>query len=257
MSKGMVTFKNAGRCGNFMFQAASTIGYALRHKMPFTVPNRTNDNFHNPIYLKHLVNKDYDPSLPEVKIKEGPFCYQDLPFKEEWRDCNIVLDGYWQTEKYFKEFRKTILWLFDFFWEPQFGLVSIHVRRGDYLKLKYKHPFWANGEEVAIEWIKKAMAQFPEHRFCFFSDDIAWCRKTFRNHSAVEFSEGKDIIGDMVDISCCVHHINSASTFAWWGAWLNRNLHKRVIVPPFWFTPGHGNLDTSDIVPEEWERLSL
>ena len=43
-------------------------------------------------------------------------------------------------------------------------------RRGDYLELRQKHP------EVTVEWYEKAMSMFPDCKFKFFSDDIAWCQ---------------------------------------------------------------------------------
>lgn len=241
--------------GNFLFQAARAIAYAKEHGLAFTLPNSTSDPKWNPIYLQHLVNKDFDDSLPTVRIIEKQFNYQILPFKESWRDCNIVLDGYWQSEKYFKRYRDDILRLFGFEWKP-IPFVSIHIRRGDYLTIKkgnqLKHP------PVPIEWIRAAMALFsPGRLFLVFSDDIEWCRDTFRQDDNVICERGANEQDDLIKMSWCEHHICSASTFSWWGAWLNRNPAKRVIMPPHWLSPGWGGLNTSDVVPSEWERLSL
>lgn len=237
--------------GNFLFQVATTIGYALKHNLPFTVPTTTKDAFNNPIYLQHLAHPQFNPRLPSVLVTEDGHAYQDIPFQEDWREGkNIILDGYWQTEKYFKFCRDAILTYFNYPWKPQPGVVSVHVRRGDYLRLPQKHP------AVPAAWYEMAMERFPGHEFRFFSDDIEWCKTTFRNHRNVTFSEGKSIEDDLIGITHCEHHISSASTFSWWGAWLNQNPNKRVIIPSRWFMPQEeAKLDVHDIVPEEWERL--
>jgi len=87
--------------GNYLFQVASTIGYARKHGISFTVPTTTKDATHNPIYLQHLANPSWNPRLPEVRVLENGHGYQEIPFKPSWANRNIVLDGYWQTEKYF------------------------------------------------------------------------------------------------------------------------------------------------------------
>lgn len=244
----MVIPRTCGRMGNFLFQAACAMSYAWKHGLHFTVPTTTNDKFWNPIYLQHLASPLYDPAKPSTVIHERGFPYQELPFKEEWRSLNIVLEGYWQTEKYFKQYREDILREFGFPWELKKGVVSIHVRRGDYLRLVTKHP------PVPKEWTLKAMAQFPGYHFHFFSDEIDWCKLTFGKRKDVTFSNSKSEVEDLVAMSQCEHHICSASTFSWWAMWLNRNPQKRVIFPKLWFQPGRPE-DTRDIIPDWCERL--
>jgi len=240
--------------GNFLFQAAAAMGYAWRHGLDFTPPSITNDRYWNPLYLQHLVNPKFNPNLRTVSVQEGLHCYQELPFREEWREKNIILDGYWQTEKYFKGFRDKILNAFGYSWEPRPNTCSVHVRRGDYLTIQrngmFKHP------PVSKEWIFKVMSLFPGYRFLIFSDDTEWCLRTFGGMENCVVIGGTNEEQDLVGMSCCEHHICSASTFSWWGAWLNRNPNKRIIMPAHWITPGwRGGIDCSDIVPAEWERL--
>lgn len=238
-----------GRMGNFLFQAAAAIGYACRHGLEFTVPNSTNNPKNNPIYLQHLVNPKFKIPDPCVQITEGPHSYQELPYNEEWRDKqNVILDGYWQTEKYFKECRNTVLQAFNFPWHSMPGFVSVHVRRGDYLQLTQKHP------PVPASWITEAMGCFPGFHFIFFSDDIQWCKDVFGRRKDVTFSKGTSEVQDLIEGTWCEHHICSASTFSWWQMWLNQNPNKRVIFPKRWFMPGRPEA-THDIVPEWCEKL--
>lgn len=235
--------------GNFLFQAATTIAYALDHEQEFTMPDKTNDDFHNPIYLQHLVNPKWQQGLPQVLVCEDGHRFQKIPWNEGWQYRNVLLDGYWQSEKYFKHHRQRILDLFGYHWAKAPGIVSVHVRRGDYLRLTRKHP------PVPASWYRECMREFPGATFKFFSDDIAWCKKEFEHDGNVVFSEGQPIEWDLVLMSCCEHHICSASTYAWWGAWLNRNPQKRVLIPKLWFTPQEAaKCPTDDIVPESWEK---
>jgi hypothetical protein len=235
--------------GNFLFQAATAMAYAWKHGLDYSLPNTTSDGINNPIYLQHLVNPKFNKHLRTVVVKEQGHGHQELPFNPEWRAGNIQLDGYWQSEKYFVAYRDQIIKAFGYPWQHVKGWVSFHVRRGDYLTLTRKHP------PVTMEWMERAMNLFPGYHFRFFSDDLVWCQSAFGHRKDCAFSNSKGIVQDLVQMSWCEHHICSASTFSWWGAWLNQNPNKRVIMPNWWFTPGYQGLDTKDIVPASWERL--
>lgn len=247
----MVTWTPQGRAGNFLFQLAAVIGYALKHNLEFTVPDRTNNAFWNPIYMQHLVNRNYKRNLPIVRVEERTHAYHEIPFEESWRNLNIILNGYWQSEKYFAHCREEVLNAFRIPYKMNEGVVSIHVRRGDYLQLPDKHP------PVPLVWYLNAVNYFQGfgyYKFLVFSDDIKWCKENFKSE-IFSFSEGNREMRDLELMANCEHNISSASTFGWFGAWLNRNPSKIIVIPKQWFVEGHGGLDTSDIVPESWIKL--
>lgn len=155
----------------------------------------------------------------------------------------MVLNGYWQSEKHWVEFKKEIVELFAFPWKLNEGYVSVHLRRTDFITLKEKHPV------VTDEWYNEAMALFQNKKFLFFSDEIDYCKKVWGHRSDCYFSN-VSIEQDMIDMSCCEGHICSASTYAFWGMYLNRNEDKKVIFPKLWFTPGWDGADTKDVLPE-------
>ena len=95
----------------------------------------------------------------------------------------------------------------------------------------------------------------PGVSFLFHSDDIPYCTEHFGHFWDCHFHEGKSEEDDLVSLSCCEHQICSASTFAWWGAWLNQNPDKQVIMPKRWFSEAEEKkCNTQDIVPYEWTR---
>lgn len=255
----MVKNETVGRCGNFLFQVAAGLAYALKHGLDFTVPDRTRDHKWNPIYMQHLVNRRWNPRLHTIHIYEQGHAYQEIPFdeelvntfKERGRSVNIILHGYWQSEKYFIDYREEVLKAFAIPYNRNKGVVSVHVRRGDYLQYPDKHP------PVSLDWYMEAVRYFElkgYNNFIVFSDDINWCKENFIGKK-FEFSEGNNEMKDLELMSNCYHQINSSSTFSWWGAWLNRNPTKIVLTPKLWFVEGHGGLDVSDIVPLSWQKV--
>lgn len=256
MSKsGMVTFQNKCRFGNFLFEAAATIGYAKRHNLEFTIPTTTSDKVNHPIFLQWLVNKNYDPSLPINIIREKSHAYQHLEFHESWRRTNIVLSGYFQTEKYFSEYRDEIIKLFGFYNEFRTpDATSVFVRRGDYLK----HPqhFTIPTTQYLYAAMDYVHGKTKSKRFIVCSDDIQWCRENIkRDDLDIEFSSGLPFDIEMKYMASCDNHIGSGSTFSWWAAWFNQNKNKIVVMPKNWFGEKLKKLQQHDVCPPSWIRL--
>lgn len=107
-------------------------------------------------------------------------------------------------------------------------LVSIHVRRGDYLKLSHRHPF------VGKKYLREAVSRFPKGEFVVCSDDIPWCKSFFKG-DRFHFMEGNEVLADLFIAARCTSHICSNSTFSWWGAYLDPHPNKRVVFPSMWF----------------------
>lgn len=252
----MVSFVGAGRMGNFLYECATALAYALKHDLDFTVPFNCTDQYWSPIYLKHLQNPLWNPNRETIHVWENGHQYQPLEFNEEWRGKNIMIEGYRQSYKYFDQYRKEILSLFEFPWEMKKGIVSIHVRRGDYIRLPEKHPPFSE------EYMRCATSRFyikGYDHFKVFSDDIPWCREYFKDPhysgTTIEFSTNTNEVDDLIEASCCEHHICSSSTFSIWIHWLNRNPDKIAYFPQKWFTDGWMGMNTDDIVPPECIKI--
>jgi hypothetical protein len=157
-----------------------------------------------------------------------------------------LLHGYFTSEQYFSDHSSLIRQLFDtsrFLPESQSleagngrPIVSIHVRRGDYVG----NELFNIGKLDA--YYRSAMAEirrdFVNARFCIFSDDPDWCmRWTVLKGSdckVIGHRQRASPLQDLASMAACQHHIISNSTFAWWGAWLGSNPHKRVFLPSRW-----------------------
>lgn len=245
----MVTCKLYGRMGNQMFQIAATIALALRNKTDYIIPKESANPELWPRYFDFPVE---EVNIPKRKDKRGCYAeknhyYEPLPYWD-----GIILDGYFQSEKYFSDFRAEIINAFGLYYSHWKDIVSVHVRRGDYTELADKHP------PVTVEYIREAMERMLQIagndglRFLFFSDDIEWCREHFPDHS---YSSGRTVKDDMMLMACCGNNIIANSSFSWWGAWLNQNPEKIVVAPKIWFGPGNAHLDTKDLLPESWIKI--
>ncbi len=258
--KSVVTFKPMGRMGNYMWELSAAFAYAKKHGLNFSVPNKTNDAQWNPIYFTDKASPlmDLYRANGVIKIEEKTyFKFDELPYEKDWEfSKTIELEGYFQNPKYFAEYRKEILEFLELPWELKKDTVAIQVRRTDYLIHHDKHPAFSD------EYMCNAMAYFAAKgftKFKVFSDDIAWCKDYFGDKKfskfTIDFSEGKKELEDLIGISECAHHINSSSTFSWWGAWMNKSEEKIIVTPKIWLLHKHSNEFTNEIIPSGWVRM--
>jgi len=236
----MVAAKLYGGLGNRMLQEAAAIGYSKEHNILFS---------HNRL----------DPFKDTVEVKETGHSYNYIPCVDRNNTKNVLLNGYFQSEKYFKDHETDIREYFSAPTEFEKGVCSIHVRRGDYLLYPTKHPV------VTAKYITSATEYIVGTTTCryfrVYSDDIHWCKENLSflvPDTTVDFMPRQvNPRLDMMAMSRCEHNIIANSTFSWWGAWLNPNPDKIVISPSAsnWFGPGNAHLDTSDIIPEKWIQI--
>lgn len=108
--------------------------------------------------------------------------------------------------------------------------VSIHVRRGDYVGTSL--------EQCSMDYYVRAI-HYLENKFTnlewfVFSDDKEYIKDKFcflTECTIVDWNYGKDNYKDMELMSHCKHNIIANSTFSAWGAILNTNVNKIVVLP--------------------------
>ena len=170
---------------------------------------------------------------------------------------NTYLFGYWQTEKYFKDYRKDLLHLITRKYEISedcknyidkvqgCNSVAVHIRRGDYVELGIclDYSYYQKAFSF-IEKINKDLVYF------IFSDDKEYARQMFaadakRQFEYVQYNSSNPTLDDFFIMKACKHIIMANSSFSWWAAWLNDNPDKIVLHPKT-------KLINSDFYPEEW-----
>lgn len=183
-------------------------------------------------------------------------------------------DGFWQSEEYFKEYRKDILDRFTFMpfderssnsdQDKNLTLskeivscesVSVHVRRGDYLKSpNYVALGETNYYQRAVKMLKKKKTNA---KFYVFSDDIQWCIENLDISDAiyVDWNQGGQSFRDMQLMSLCKNNIIANSSFSWWGAWLNTNPSKIVVAPDAFNI--NRTVNETRLIPSNWIQLGV
>jgi len=178
-----------------------------------------------------------------------------------------VIDGTFQSEKFFAPVAKIIKKHFGFRYAPSSKVaalaqeiqsceaVAIHFRRGDLVNnpkyQKSQAPLGTDYYKRAIDQIRSRIAK---PTFYVFSDDIVYAKESDLCPDGAIFI---DCIKDwhaydaLRLMSLCKHFIIANSTFSWWGAWLSENPEKIVIHPNPWFANMPQN-DTRDLCPDSW-----
>lgn len=262
----MIIFERLGGwgLGNSLFQIATTVAIAYDNNTSYAFPN--NCAFR---HRRFSPNKIFKNELPWIDINDfyncerwgiGDIMYVPPPkFKG-----SVIIDGFFQTEKYFKHHREKILNIFSFSekikeesakYSHLFNSdhCALHVRRGDYSTAK---------EMRIIEksYYEKAAATFSdEMNFVIFSDDIDWCKSELSFLKNRVFIEEKNDGLELYMMSQFKNIITANSTFSWWGAWLGND--NRVIMPnptKNWFSDEYNNTrasranDFKDLICENW-----
>lgn len=245
----MVTVKLMGRLGNQMFQIAACIGYAKKWNVDWCIPQKP-EHKQDPVCFTHFPACSLVSKHKIIQKPDRYNMYDELHYADD-----VCLEGHFKSEKYFAHCKEDILQAFNIPYSLRRGIVSIHIRRGDYVNLAGRFP------PVSIGYITNAIEYFFAHgyrSFLVFSDDIAWCRNNLPAKfpkCGFIFSADQSPLEDLQLMSCCEHNIIANSTYSWWGAWLNQNPEKRVVAPGKWFGPEYPNHDIRDLVPGTWLTL--
>tara|TARA_R110000868_G_scaffold124816_3_gene329727 strand:- start:32 stop:817 length:786 start_codon:yes stop_codon:yes gene_type:complete len=261
----MITYHGLGtngRFGNQLFQYASLLGMATVKGYDYGVPykRKSNDDYANfclPDCFINLKAKDCSDHISYLSAREEKF-----PFDESFFNLpdNTDIWGYFQTEKYFKQYKNEILNQFVFnkeikdicnnFIEPykNENITAVHLRLGDYLIYSDSHPVCKE------EYYIMAMQDVPKDSLIFvFSDDIPKAKMFFKYFDKkIIYPEFNNKFLDMCLMTMCNNHIIANSSFSWWGAWLANS--NKVIAPSIWFGPNIQK-DWSDIYCEGWKII--
>jgi hypothetical protein len=269
----MIYLNLKGGLGNMMFQIATTKAISLSKKTDYSFPNLHShinylsvENTYNPNVnycseysdLPFLINTNTTKPSSPIPTISYPFHFENISIPTS----NIIIDGFFQSEKYFENHRKEILELFlpdqkikNYIENKYSNLLSekttsIHVRRGDYIR-NSSHHFVQD-----INYFNQSInvVNPTTDKYVIFSDDIEWCKLNFKGEKFVFIENEKDYI-ELYLMSMCSNNIISNSSFSWWGAWLNQNKHKIVVGPKNWFGPALQFLKIDDIIPNNWIKI--
>jgi len=220
-------------------------------------------------YLKRRINQGR-PFEQRAYIKQEGVDFDSrlLQIKPEGM---LYLEGYWQSEGYFKDVEATIRQ--DLEVKPptdttniamaericSHTAVAVHVRFFD-------EPHAIGINNAPSDYYSRAVAEMERRvanaHYYLFSDRPDAARARFplaeNRMTMVAHNKGDALAyADLWLMSQCNHFIIANSTFSWWGAWLAANSDKQIIAPVFelnnprritsWNFPGQ--------LPASWCRL--
>jgi hypothetical protein len=294
----MITTHLMGGLGNQMFQLFCGMALSLRNDRPFVLLSTYLRNFNGredrPTYWDNIFSGmcryiKFAVNLPDIyQIKEQSFSYSPITMGPIILGRNIMINGYYQSEKYFKDQFDQIYHICKFegmqkkilekylknrppTHNPMSETISMHFRLGDYKNLTHIHPimtytYYCNSLIHILNNLEErrpttsGLFQLPKILYFCEEEDISIVSgiidKLSREfaHRCVFERAGDSSYADweqMLLMSCCENHIIANSSFSWWGAYLNRNPNKIVCYPSVWFG-SHTNHDTRDLCPSEW-----
>ena len=216
-------------------------------------------NFFLPFETKNYIkqyNAYFDSKILDLRVKQ-----------------KLYLEGYFQSEAYFKDFEFQIskdlkicppkddlnnelaLKI-----KKNFPAVALHFRffnktSNNEIDKKLSINASINYYHAAIKKIEKL---FPNAHYFIFSDkpeeakkQIAFSdkRMTLVNHN----DDDKHAFADLWLMTQCQHFIIANSTFSWWGAWLAKYKDKVVVAPSI--SKKYRHWADPKLLPKEWLQL--
>ncbi len=181
----------------------------------------------------------------------------------------VYLEGYWQSENYFKDVALTIRQDLQIM-PPTDAVnlaiadqirnstaVALHVRFFDEPREKGVNNAPGDYYIRAIEAMERIT---PAAHYFIFSDLPEAARAILPLPDArvtlVQNNQSDErAYADLWLMTLCKHFIIANSTFSWWGAWLAKNRSKHVIAPGFEMRHGKMWWGFDGLLPEEWIKL--
>ena len=248
----MIISELRGRIGNSLFLISVGLYLSKQLNVEFAIkPHKTSriNYYYDEIFpyefFKNFqqLNMDYDLSFYK-KISDNNLykTYKDFPLND-----NILLSGWFLGKDYvnydiikdiFIPSKELTEEIFDLY-KPTRNSLMINIRRGDFLEQKNIDLGWYSAPKEYWEKTYKYLNKKYDKVF-ITSDDLEWCENNLDFCNNFVFVNKKTIntkiFVDLFLPTFVGDNIISASTFSWWGAYLNKNPYKQVIMPYPWNT---------------------
>ena len=284
-----------GGLGNQLFQIYASTAYAFLNKHSIIFPYQANDSdcTYRPTYWDSFLfalrrHTNYDEDIDKINEKLEELCKYPIL---EWNQHhhikipdlppdvdNIVLDGYFQSYKYFngsdgERFLNRVLKIKERIEDMRnvYGLkttynISMHFRLGDYKRLQHCYTvldddyYIAALEKVLLRFINPAEKPVVVYYLCEqenreeVEERVEYIQTLFEGRATFKPipSRIQHDWEELLFMSACDSNIIANSTFSWWAAYWNPTIWKVVCYPRQWFGPALSMNDVKDMFPDEW-----
>lgn len=185
---------------------------------------------------------------------------------------SLYIDGYWQSEFYFKDIEKIIRQDISFI-PPTDSInigyatkiknvnaICIHIRWFDPPSQINKGESANNINKEyynnAIAYISEKVKDFHYFVFSDYPEETTNVLKLPKEFTTfIDHNKGdENAYADLWLMSLCKHFVIANSTFSWWGAWLSSNPNK-IVVAPKQPKNGEGAWGFKGLIPDNWISL--
>jgi hypothetical protein len=231
-----------GGLGNQLFQIATGFEYAKKHNKNLLLddskwtishasPGKRPETYKKTLFKNFRFSSQHNTT--PTAIYEKRFNYDELPDEKG----DVVLHGYFQSEKYFSEYAEEFKSMLDFGQTADFNIqnfgsmnVAAHIRRSDYLMHRNVHYV------CDTEYFNKAFSFFVSDTIDVYSDSMSYVVEEFQfpYRKNLRFVTGCDDVKTLYMLSQYDNLIASNSSFSWWASFLGKKKTK-IIVPDIWF----------------------
>lgn len=197
---------------------------------------------------------DFDPRLLEIQLNGTRY-----------------IEGYWQSERYFKDVEATIR--DDLRITPPTDQANLDTARrmnqSPSIALHVRF-FEGPGEEAvntapqryygaAVDFMEQ---QVPGAHYFVFSDQPQRAAAILPlppdRYTVVSHNVGDETAyADLWLMTQARHFITANSTFSWWGAWLAKSQDKIIVTPGFELRKGHAWWGFEGLLPSSWIKLDV
>jgi len=298
MKNNKIIVKISEGLGNQLFMYANAYSLAQKYNLNLFIDSKSGF-YKKSVYPYMLHNFSITPNYAEEKEifnthlknfkkkiliysvflkKDKRFIYESknkkkitsfAPIKINENVSSIYIDGNFECEKYFIDYKDEIL--------NQFKIVNSEKFNNDYLKLirnnnviaisvrqnryserinNYKSSIAINKSidfvKDTVKYIYNAIdyisLKIENPIFLIWSNDFKNLEKYFPKNKFIFVKNDTDkYLTDFYLLTQCKYHIVGPSTFSWWGAWLS-NFNSKICIRPSKINPSN-NLD---FWPESW-----
>lgn len=255
----------------FAYDAAYQRHYQLDHFNIFCRKATATERLEPFSRLRRAIQRKWNQHLPFEKraylMQEGvDYDPRLLHFKPQG---TVYMEGYWQSEKYFKDVEDPIRQ--DLQIKPPTDAANLalaeRIRSGTAVAVHarfFDGPHTAGINNAPGDYYIRAVNAMerlaPAAHYFIFSDQPEAARDHIPLPDArvtlVTHNQGDEhAYADLWLMTLCQHFIIANSTFSWWGAWLAAHPDKQVIAPGFEMRQGKMWWGFKGLLPDAWIRL--
>lgn len=173
------------------------------------------------------------------------------------------IEGYWQSESYFKDVESLIRSDLKFIApeDEENRIIASKIRESNSIAVhvRFFDSELPGNNNVPLAYYARAIEKMEslvsDFHYYLFSDDPLKARALVAlpdDRVTVISNNSDSAYADLWLMHQCTHHIIANSTFSWWGAWLGNHIEKIVIAPGFELREGVAWWGFKGLLPDEW-----